>query len=287
MSNIKIQDLPFMLGSDPELVIFDRKLDRIIPSNGLVKGTKDKPYRLTNGTVQLDGTATEIGPDAGRTAKEFLHNIKSVVQEVRQMLDDVEPNRYELRCGQLVSYHPDDVKNICPTSFDIGCSAEYEIISRNGQPQLKEVRSSGKVSSTAVPIGGHLHLGFCEGEDITDPLHLYDCRTLIDYFSYFTGCLHHLNRRRYEIRPVGSPVRVKTYGVEYRSPSSLWLADKELARMLFDAYYNAMDRLLSKQTFRVSDEELRRTIQNKCVSLIPARLEATPMKYQGTLPLDF
>lgn len=285
MSNIKIQDLPFMLGSDPELVIFDKKLDRIIPSNGLVKGTKDKPFRLTHGTVQLDGTATEIGPDAGRTASEFIKNIKSVVQEVRQMLDDIEPDRYELRCGQLVSYHPDDVKDICPTSFDVGCSAEYRISHclSTSQCRLLEIRSSGKISSDAVPLGGHLHLGFCEGASITDSLHLYDCRTLTDYFQDCTRQLSRLNHERHRVRPTQNPVRIKTYGVEYRAPSSLWLADNELSKLMFDAYYASMKLTLKENRYFV-------TVYDKIsyrVQFVASCIANQDSKYQGTLPLDF
>lgn len=285
MSNIKIQDLPFMLGSDPELVIFDKKLDRIIPSNGLVKGTKDKPFRLTHGTVQLDGTATEIGPDAGRTASEFIKNIKSVVQEVRQMLDDIEPDRYELRCGQLVRYHPDDVKDICPTSFDVGCSAEYSIshCPVTSQYSLLEIRSSGKISSDAVPIGGHLHLGFCEGVSITDSLHLYDCKTLTDYFRECTSYLPRLNRQRYSVRPTQNPVRIKTYGVEYRAPSSLWLADNKLSKLMFDAYYASMKSVLREHR---DFGTVSGKIANR-VRFVGSCIANQDSKYQGTLPLDF
>ena len=289
MKEITLKDIPFMLGSDPELCIFDKHLDRIIPSNGLVLGTKDAPHRFKKGTVQLDGTSVEIGPDPGKTSAEFLANIRSVVADTRKMLDAHEKDRYELRCGQLVSYHDDDIKALSKTVFDVGCSPEYRI--RRGMDnnlQLQVIPSSGTVSPKDVPIGGHLHLGFCKDASASDIAHLMDCRSVVSKVDQDLAVLDSFNQRRRMVQSNGhTAVRVKSYGVEYRKPSSMWLANADTCNWIFQIYKASIMRILSQDQKGVNEywnayDNVRTSSQR-----IAVKLRVLDDKYQGTLPLDF
>jgi hypothetical protein len=115
--------LDLKLGCDPELYLYNTKKKRIVPANGLVPGDKHNPHLVPGGNVQLDGTVLEIGTDPASSADEFLHNIRSIIEWVRNHLGE----DYEIRCGSNAKYYSWDSKKLLDGVLEVGCSAQYFI----------------------------------------------------------------------------------------------------------------------------------------------------------------
>lgn len=256
------------IGCDPELFVFDKEKDRIVPAVGLVEGTKSSPHRLTDGTVQLDGTVVEIGTDPASSGEEWVEKLISVVGEVREMLGD----RYELRCGAIAAYEPEDCQ-FSNTHFDSGCDAQYTFDRRG---RLLRVNSS-PYDHTAVPTGGHIHVGFGCDLPITDPVLLKSAHQFTSHTPRPVINAHDLKRANMMAAVTQRIVRVKSYGVELRNPSAYWLGDKDCALAWHSRLQNIADHL-SRGT---------RINRSPIYAPIRGRIRALESKYQGTLPVDF
>ena len=81
MLNIKI-------GADPEL--FVTKGGQFRSAHGLIPGTKEKPFPVENGAVQVDGMALEYNIDPATTADEFVLYNQSVLGQLKAMVPDYE-----------------------------------------------------------------------------------------------------------------------------------------------------------------------------------------------------
>lgn len=237
---VDLSKLPIKLGADPEMFVFDKKLNEFVSAHNLVPGTKAEPYRLDRGSVQLDGTLVEIGIDPASSGEEFRHNLATVIKQVRDMLG----SRYELRCGSRVKYSPSVLKGIPQTCFDIGCEPQYIV---------KDSLKLQKVLAYPAPegmvfAGGHIHLGFTEGKSSKDTLHLKDCsyvnkgltRVLAPLMCY--GSYSQRDSRQCRNSNV---VRIKDYGFEYRRLNSYWLASSRPEK-LFKVYMGVLRSIVER-----------------------------------------
>lgn len=273
------------IGCDPELFLFDNLKQRIVPAIGKIGGTKVKPMRLASGgMVQLDGTVLEFGTAPVSNGFEFVEQLDQTIGEIRTKLDNRFHGRYELRCGALAGYHPEDIAED-HIGLDVGCSPQYRFTESNA---LEVVGGVGTLSRDAIPVGGHLHIGFGCNLPVTD-------ERLVVSAARFTE-LFHENMPQFGTEPSFSRedilgiegeavVRVKPYGVEYRNLPSYWLADRGLA-MAFAQQARYVASSLSAGGYEEALESTCAHICNHMIDVENASL-SVPAKYQGTLPLDF
>lgn len=271
----------FSMGCDPELFLWDNVLQRIVPAVGKIGGTKEKPLRLTDGTVQLDGTVVEIGTDPAYTAEEFVQKLSSVIREVQAKLDGRFKGRYSLRCGASAAYNPEDTFD--PVHLDVGCSPDFEFNSE-GQLIARATRESQSID--CIPTGGHIHVGFGCNLPITDIGLLTGCARYANHlesddFHDEAGCTFDEDRDA-EMGLWGLAVRIKPYGMELRSPSAYWLADQELAKALF----NYLEAVFNYMVGGVKPKSPRSFLY-KGYCAVDSQAHSLPAKYQATLPLDF
>lgn len=273
----------FTIGCDPELFLFDNLLQRIVPAVGKIGGSKLKPMRLSKGTVQLDGTVVEIGTDPASTAEGWIDNVQSVINEVQAKLDARFHGRYSLRCGAIAGYAEEDI-TFSRTAFEVGCEPAYKF---DGN-ELVRTSNTGDLSPSAIPIGGHIHIGFGCNLDVTDPV-------LVQSVKRYT---RFVNSRLHE--PVSGPVadriretgclnslRIKPYGVEMREWSSYWLADRELMVSIFTKYKRAYEVMCQGKTPLVEVIQAGTALRKLYYKGVCKHIEQLPAKYQKTLPLDF
>ena len=272
------------IGCDPELFLFDNLEQRIVPAVGKIGGSKQKPLKLSKGTVQLDGTAIEIGTHPASSGEEFADNIQSVISEVTTKLDNRFHGRYSLRCGALAGY---DERDIDPNheAFDVGCEPHYSFDSGN---RLVKVGGADKLDMRQVPVGGHIHVGFGCDMSTTD-------RRLIVSVARFVDVLHRNfpvvtnvpSLLREDMMSGGQPVvRVKPYGFEYRNPDSYWLSSREATVKIYDLLVEVAATLTSATDHRYYMLEARSELLGE-MHKIRNHTQRLPSKYQSTLPLDF
>lgn len=263
------------IGCDPELFLFDKTKQRIVPAIGLVEGTKQNPKQLVRGTVQLDGTVVEIGTNPAANITSFKDNLRSVLSEVQEMVGD----NYELRCGSIAAYHPDDWQ-FSDTYLDTGCEAQFVF---EGDTLTRV--ASNPYDITAVPTGGHIHVGFGCDLEITDPVLLRSVKMFVDALGMPE--IPELDGDRLSLMGMTDKqvVRVKPYGVELRNPSAYWLASPDLLWGMYKLIDWTTTELKGEADPVAIKNFIKERIRTHKRNLV-AKIAAQPAKYQRTLPID-
>lgn len=239
--------LEIKIGCDPELVLFDKVLDKIVPAVGLVEGTKDKPFMFPNGgMMQLDGLALEFGtPPVKPVRDNFSRALKETLDYVRQYLLDKHGDRYELRCGSIVDFS-DDIADDDP-SLAIGCDPQFHL-PRDYNQGLELIHTGSTNNPAKIPLGGHIHFGL--GRNLSSQLAEDSAKSLLKAYPMCVivseGRPALFGNERVDVMGILglNAVRIKSYGVEYRNYSSAWLACPTFADTLANFYLIACQGLL-------------------------------------------
>lgn len=282
------------IGCDPELFLFDNVLNRVVPACGIVEGSKESPIVLNNGgMVQLDGTVLEFGtPPVTPWGKNFSKALKDTLDIIRKQLSDNYGDRYELRCGAIASYSPEDIAEN-HEGLLVGCSPQYVIIPTRDLPIRGVLESQGVLARDAVPIGGHIHFGFVDNmrDEVVQNYSALRYQQRME--NYGLECIIgdvpcDATSKRKDV--MGFPqhlptIRIKPYGVEFRNLSSYWLACPKLAD-LFSKFHNLVTTKCvnpnATVTFNAPLTEIRVRME-----ALSSRIASQDAKYQQTLPLAY
>lgn len=235
-------------GCDPELFVFDTRKEKFVCADGLIPGTKEEPYPVKNGAVQVDGMAAEFNIDPVSTFEDFRRNVKSVMKQLEKML----PDGHILVTTPHVVFDEDVWKEAPYRAKKLGCSPDFNAWTGAVNPPPKD-----KAMPTLRTASGHLHIGWTQDASMSDSLYVKSCRDLVRQLDYYLGVWSvsvdkdPVRRRLYG---KAGAMRFKPYGTEYRVLSNFWL--KNDYRML--AVWNRMQRAIwdMRTNFLPSEEEL-------------------------------
>jgi hypothetical protein len=283
------------IGCDPELFLFDNKLQRIVPAIGKIGGSKQEPLKLKcGGMVQLDGTVLEFGTkpvDTGGLM--FSEAIQESINEIRTKLHNRFHGRYDLRCGALAGYSAEDISEN-HTGFDVGCSPQFRM---TGKTSLAVVPMSvSTLSRSKVPVGGHIHFGFGCNLELTDPVLLATIKSTLDMMSrmdLISILLFDTGNDEVEIRKhiLGlrnrTVIRPKPYGFELRNMSSYWLADRTIPDLISNIVQHLRDYMINREYSTLQRGVTLSSVLRAKYRKINATCSKLDPKYQKTMPLDF
>jgi hypothetical protein len=206
-------------GADPELFVVNSEGD-FVSAEGLIPGTKDKPYKVDCGAVQVDGMAAEFNIDPVDNYADFKHNIKTVQDQLARML----PNGHKLVCVPTATFKPEIWNNTPDHAKMLGCSPDFNAWKGQPNPAPRDTRYTRHA-------GGHIHFGWTEGAKTNDTEYVQACIDLVKQLDWYLGAWSlqkdddSLRRKMYG--KAGS-MRFKPYGVEYRTLSNFWLKSDTL-----------------------------------------------------------
>lgn len=224
-----------MIGADPELFLQNPNDGGFVSAHEYVKGTKEVPFPVNKGAVQLDGTSAEFNIYPARTVEEFTTNISTVMDELREM---TRGSGYNLVAAPVADFDPVYWDNHVPEDCKLlGCTPDFDAweLRPNDAPDAGQKFRTGS---------GHIHLGWGEGFDPMDPDHFDACAEVARQLDYYVGIYSLLwdedNRRR-ELYGRAGAFRPKSYGVEYRTLSNAWLNSQLLQIWVFRAAKAALE----------------------------------------------
>lgn len=213
------------IGGDPEFFVIDPKGEPI-GAFEFFPGTKEDPYPLKDGSVQVDGFAVEIGIDPCDTAKEFNSRVVSLVSQCRDFI----PSGYDFSFKAVEKFSNGYFNSVSPVFKAVGCSPSWDFLSGEQEvpPDL--------IDSRKRYAGGHIHIGWTNGLDMDCPITK----------STLTQCAKHIQKRltlsnldnggenEYKSRAntrlrdyrCYNSFRPKSYGLELRRPSNWWVDPK-------------------------------------------------------------
>jgi len=234
-----MQELNLKVGSDPEVFLRNKKTGFFESAAGRFPGTKDKPFKVDKGAIQVDGLALEFNIDAADNENDFSRNIETVKAQLLEEVLKVDPD-LELVFVPYADFPEDYFKKI-PKEFKVlGCDADYECChgKKNPSPSITD-----HPFRTAA---GHIHIGYTENESVSDALHKEDCRFIAHWFHTKRRCfLPRTNEEHIRLQYYGfnGSFRPKSYGVELREFSNIWVRKVEDQKKMFRFITDTMNKI--------------------------------------------
>lgn len=224
------------VGCDPELWLRDKTTGEIVSAHNLLPGSKLEPFKVPRGAIQVDGTAAEFNITPAATYSTFVSNIAGVLSDIKERL----PN-HELVYEPVTSYKEEYFYSLPEVARELGCNPDYNAWTGVVNPAPEGSKTTMRTAS------GHIHVGWCEGVNPQDPIHIEDCNTVVKQLDYYLGLYSLLwdkdNTRRQLYGKAGA-CRYKPYGVEYRVMSNVWLRSTDVQVWIFNAATKAVNDLL-------------------------------------------
>jgi len=221
------------IGCDPEVFLVDTS-GEYIPSIGLVGGTKKSPLKVVGGFVQEDNVTAEFNiPPIDLDAPE---DFVAAVQLVMKSLEDkVSKKNLKLSLRSSARFQPHFLQN--EAAIESGCDPDLNVYSgkRNVYPSLfyTDMRS----------CGGHIHFG--DKDIFQEPGSREAFIKLCDYHIGLPLNAISWDKERTQTYGKAGNYRYKPYGVEYRTPSNIWLHTAELMYFVCEGIRKAKSDLIT------------------------------------------
>ena len=225
----------FTFGCDPELFVVDGD-GEFVTAEGLIPGTKEDPYKVNGGAVQVDGMAAEFNIDPVSTFEDFNHKISIVMTQLKAML----PRGHALVAAPSAVFS-EKVWNETPDIAKIlGCNPDFNAwTGKVNPPPNPELASNPRLRTAS----GHLHIGWTDDADISDKQYVTNCRDLVKQLDWYLGAwsvAQDSDPTRRELYGKAGAMRFKPYGVEYRVLSNFWLGSVSSRRMVWNRMQQAI-----------------------------------------------
>lgn len=223
----------FKFGCDPELFITNEN-DVFVTADGLIPGTKEEPYKVECGAVQVDGMAAEFNIDPATSFEEWDHNISTVLRELKKFL----PAGYNLHAVPSVTFTQEEWDKAPDNAKVLGCMPDFNAWTGEANPPPNDPENP-----TLRTASGHIHIGWTENVDVTDRNHMKHCQDLVKQLDWFLGGWSlqmdsdPVRRRLYG---KAGAMRFKPYGTEYRVLSNFWVMSKVTRREVWNRLQHAL-----------------------------------------------
>lgn len=241
------------VGADPEL--FVTQDGKFRSAHGLIPGTKDTPFKVERGAVQVDGMALEFNIDPVDNADDFVRNINVVMDQMRDMVPG-----YEFAVVPSCKFNGNHFRAQPEEAKELGCTPDYNAytLKENPRPDNK---------TTMRTASGHIHIGGFETDDPMSDEHMVRCATLVKQLDSYLGLPSLLWDRditRRKMYGAAGAFRPKPYGVEYRVLSNAWLLNENRMRFVFAQTVRAVQDLIggNRLADRIGEQRLVQIINS-------------------------
>lgn len=246
------------VGSDPEFFLVDENSGAVIPSSVYIPGNKHSPYRLGHGFIHKDNVMLELNPMPADNAYDFWNNIECLKNEIYE--EGILPRNVAIMPYAHYKFEPSLLLS-CPTAFEFGCEPDFCAWANPRIPYYM-APSENPDHDFMRFAGGHIHVG-------VPNLNKKDKVSLIKVLDSIIG-LHTTIRdsdtERLRMYGTAGRFRYKKYGVEYRTPSNFWTANRKEATDIFNLVVLAVEKFPVLAEFVLENKDLPNIINNKDVT---------------------
>lgn len=232
---MKINGRNFTIGADPEF--FVKNFGKLVSAYGLIPGSKEVPFKVPKGAVQVDGMALEFNIDPAEDYEAFEDNMTSVMSSIIGMVPG-----YEIFVEPVADFGAEYIQSQPDEAKILGCSPDFNAYTKMANP-IPNGETPFRTAS------GHVHIGWTdEPVDVEDESHLEACRALTKSLDLWLGLPSMLwdgDDRRRSLYGAAGAFRPKPYGMEYRVLSNKWISNPLYRKTV---YYNTIEAI--KETFK-------------------------------------
>lgn len=243
-----------LIGCDPEVFVKQQGLFK--SAYGLIKGDKKHPQKVNRGAVQVDGMALEFNIDPAATEDEFCINVQDVLNTMKLMVPE-----YEVVATPVAHFSLEYIRSQPAAAIELGCDPDYDAWTGDAN----EKPNAERPMRTAA---GHIHIGWTNNEDIHNPMHVGQALAAgkqMDFFLGLPSLIYDKCVERREMYGKAGCVRIKPYGVEYRTLSNEWLNKESLMRWVFRSAQAGMAQLIAGNSLADKYGDIRAIINNNDV----------------------
>jgi hypothetical protein len=222
-----------LLGADPE--VFATKQGKLVSAHGMIPGTKENPFPVQGGAVQVDGMALEFNIDPARNADQFVMNLRQVMMQLRLMV----PGHKLLATPvaefgrEMIDAQPDEAK-------ELGCDPDFNAYLEGAENPIPNVNAPFRTGA------GHVHIGLWDPNGPLPVNHNLVCCELakqLDCYLAAPMAFLDMDPRRRELYGKAGAFRPKPYGMEYRVLSNKWLSSAKVMRWVHSNTMLAVSRM--------------------------------------------
>ena len=221
---MKINGYDFKIGADPEF--FVKRFGKLHSAHGLVPGSKEQPFKVDKGAVQVDGMALEFNIDPAETFDQFETNMTSVLDKIVSMIPG-----YEVFVEPVADFGLEYIMSQPKEARELGCSPDFNAYTKEANPR-PDANTPFRTAS------GHVHIGWTKAPvDINNEGHLEACRALtkaLDVYLGIPSLVWDRDDRRRSLYGAAGAFRPKPYGMEYRVLSNKWINDPFCRRLVYE-----------------------------------------------------
>lgn len=233
-------EITLLVGSDPE--VFASVNDKLVSAFGMVKGTKEVPFKVKKGAIQVDGMALEFNIEPADSVDTFVSNIKTVMSELKLRV----PKGVELSIVSTAEFGADYIKKQPDEAKELGCSPDF-----NAYTGKANEKPNAEVPFRTA--AGHVHIGWTQGASGDEHVALCcELTKVLDLYLGVPSLLVDKDTKRRELYGAAGAFREKLYGLEYRVLSNFWLKSDENMRWVYNQTANAIKAFMGG--FRIGDE---------------------------------
>ena len=246
----------FLIGADPE--VFVRKNGTPISAHGLIPGTKKEPHKTDYGAIQVDGMALEfnIDPTPSKDFDTFNLNIVKTLADLKSAAGE----GHSLSVQPVQEFDPDYLKAQPEEAKELGCDPDFNAytLAQNPRPDGERAFRTG---------AGHIHVGWGADIPVENEEHIEICAGFIKMLDATVGMfMTYIDRdpRRRELYGCAGAFRPKSYGVEYRTPSNVWIRNRGRRQMM----HILINRAISSHCSGITPEQLTNISEEEIVRII-------------------
>ncbi len=231
-----INGKPFQVGADPE--IFIGVGSEFVSAHDKIPGNKRKPYPVHKGGVQVDGMAAEFNIDPANSYEEFQENLDTVQGILKEMLGP----EYDFLHTATVKFNEDFAEGVPKSALQLGCEPDF-----NGWTGVEN--DSPDEATLMRTAGGHVHVGGFATDDLYDFDHYLECARLARILDETLGVYSILwdgDDERRSLYGKAASFRPKSYGMEYRTLSNMWIFNSKLVKFVYTSVEEALNKWSDK-----------------------------------------
>ena len=195
--------------------------------------------------------------DPAATDDEFVINVQDVYNTMKLMVPD-----YEVVATPVAHFDLAYIKAQPAEALELGCDPDFD--AWNGEPNIKP--NAERPMRTA---SGHVHIGWTNDQDILSTIHRTEAFMVgkqMDFFLGLPSLFYDTCTERREMYGKAGCVRVKPYGVEYRTLSNAWLNSEHLMRWVFNNVQLGMKRLINGELLEDKYGDIRHIINDNKIA---------------------
>lgn len=257
----------FTIGCDPEIFLTEED-GTPVSAHDLLPGTKKEPHKVPYGAIQVDGTAAEFNTDPVPSTDfdAFNRNVVKVMGDLHKEVSRNAKRNIKMKLASVQEYPEGYFAELPETAKELGCDPDYSAYTLQPNPRPDNTKTFRTGS-------GHLHIGWAADIPVDNPEHIEICADFVKMLDVTVGLfMTYLDRdpRRRELYGKAGAFRPKPYGVEYRTPSNVWLQRKCYRKMVFEGLHKAITYKSSGYTVErvtgVTEEAIQMIIDTGNVS---------------------